>query len=206
VLTSSRASVLMIVCLGLACCAPRPPDGIPNGAKAEWSLKGDWTWTWERRLNSGCVAWMASDRWASVQLVVDSQCEGQRGEGYLDGSGVTYSSFNDHLIFRGYWLWTQEEYSDLMVFDDDGMIIDILPCPHVLSPEQIAVLRVTAQEAHDQATTDPEKRILARVDERLAVTNGAALSSGQAGCSDLPSDWHNVPSQSQDIWSSRKQK
>jgi hypothetical protein len=146
---------------------------------------------------------MAKDRWANVQLAVDSQCEGRRAERYLAGHGVTYSSISDYLAFRGYWPWTQAEYFELMVFDSEGMISDIRPCPHTLSPEQINALEVLAQEALAAATTDGERRVLARVSERLAAANGEALASGQEGCTDMPPDWHNASIQRQDPWTPR---
>jgi hypothetical protein len=201
VLRNSTVCALVLVCLGLGCCAPARPPGVPNGADAEWSLKGDWAWSWERTLHSGCAAWRAKDSYAHVQLVVDVQCEGQR-LGYLTGRGISYLSFSDHIVFNGYWPWTQEEYFNLMVFDSEGMISDIRPCPHVLSAEDLGELRVITQEALAAATTEGERRVLTRIDERLAVTNGAALASGQSGCTDLPPNWHNMPMQGHDSWRS----
>ena len=148
-----------MVCLGLTCCAPAPPAGVPNGADEEWDLKSDWTWSWKRTLHSGCVTWSAKDSYASVQLVVDSRCEGWRGEGYLPGRGASYFSPSDHLVFRAYWPWTSEKHSDLIVFDSKGMIDYVRPCPHTLSPEQIGGLRLIAQEALAEATTDGERRV-----------------------------------------------
>jgi hypothetical protein len=197
-LKNSRAFSLVL--LGLISCAPARPTGIPDEANARWSLKGDWTWTWERTLPSGCAAWMAKDRWAAVQLIVESRCEGDRNEGRLDGRGASYFSVEDHLVFIGYWPWTQEDHFNLIVFDNEGMISDVLPCPHVLPPEQIGDLQLVAQEALAEATTDAERRMLVRVAERLAATNGAELASGQSGCTDLPPDRHETPLERQDPW------
>lgn len=200
---SAVASALMLACIGLASCAPAPPVGIPRGAHAAWSLKGDWTWTWTRTLPSGCVAWMAKDRWASVQLALDSRCEEERDEGRLDGRGVSYFSSSDFLVFYGYWPWTQEEYHSLIEYDAEGMTSHIRPCPHSLAPEQLHELRALAQGALDAATTDGERRMLTRIAERLAATDGAALASGQSGCTDLPPDWYRGARPRQNPWTDR---
>lgn len=188
---------LVLCCAVLSGCSP---PGIPFGASVHWDLKSGFYWTWTRRLEHGCTTWMAKDHWANVQLILDSPCEGERANGYLDGQGLTYFSVSDYLAFRGYWPWTQEEYFNLMVFDDAGMISDIRPCPHALSPEQLDALEVLAHEALREAKTDGEIRVLARVAERLAVTDGAALASGQEGCTDMPPDWHGASIQRQDPW------
>lgn len=195
----SRTLAFLVACLILTSCAPQRPSGVPKEAEAAWSLKGDWTWTWKRALSSGCVAWMAKDSWASVQLVVDSNCEDKRGDGYLDGRGISYFSFQDYLVFRACWPWTPQDWSDLIVFDDEGMISNILECPHVLSKEHIIELRLIAAQALAKATTDAEKRLLARIDQRLAATDGGALSSGQAGCRSS----RDKSSDSQDLWTLR---
>lgn len=202
-LRSSGAAALMMACIGLTSCAPPPPAGVPRGAHAEWSLKGDWTWTWEHTLTSGCVTWMAKDRWADVQLVLDSRCEGQRGDGYLDGRGISYFSSSDFLVFHGFWPWTQEEYFDLIEYDSEGMTSHIRPCPHSLAREQLDQLRALAQAALDAATTDGERRMLTRVGERLAATDGTALASGQGGCTDLPPDWYRGAHPKQNPWRDR---
>lgn len=184
---------------GLSGCAPA---GIPAGASRHWDLKSSFYWTWTRSSDHGCSAWMAKDSWATVQLIVESECEGRRDLGYLEGRGVSYSSVSDFLVFKDYWPWTQHEYHNLIVYDSEGMTSEIRPCPHVLPPEQISALRVLAQEALAEATTDAERRVLARVDERLAATDGAALASGQEGCTDLPPDRYGASSQreEQDPW------
>lgn len=196
----SKSFVLMTVLTALPCCAPAPPAGIPNGADAEQTLKGGWIWRWERTLQLGCAAWIAKESWANVRLVVDSGCKELHREGSADVRGVSYSSVSDHLIFQGYWPWKEGDHFDLMVFDDAGMISDIHSCPHAISPEQIDALRSIAQEALAEAETDAERRVLTRIDGRLAATNGAALASGQAGCTDLPPGWGRTPVQRTDPW------
>lgn len=109
----------------------------------------------------------------------------------------------DHLVFMGYWTWTPEEYFGLIEFDSEGMISRIRPCPHSLTPEQLNELRTLGGEALDAATTDAERRVLTRIGERLAATNGTALASGQQGCTDMPPDWHQGAIQRQDPWTPR---
>ena len=171
-------------------CSPAPPADIPRDAKAHWSLKGGDYWTWIYRVENGCVAWMAKPDWADVQVVVESRCEGQRELGYLEGKGLGYSSVSDYLHFRGYWPWTSKMWSDMLEFDDEGMLAggNIHPCPYALTQDQIEAMRVVAAEALSAATTDGERRMLTRVVERLAATNGQALSSSQFGCTDRPLD------------------
>jgi hypothetical protein len=135
--------------------------------------------------------------------VVDTRCGGRREEGYLDGRGVGYFSSSDFLTFRGYWPWTQDEYFDLIEFDSEGMISHIRPCPHSLSPKQLDELRALAQAALGAATTNAERRMVNRVVERLAGTNGAALASGQGGCTDLPPDWYFGAHPRQNPWTPR---
>jgi hypothetical protein len=146
---------------------------------------------------------MAKDRWANVQLILDSPCEGDREEGFLEGRGISYFSSSDFLVFHGFWRWSQEEYFDLIEFDSEGMTSNIRPCPHSLLPEQLDELRVLAQEALEATTTDGERRMISRVVERLSVVNGAALASGQGGCTDLPPDWFRGERPRQDPWTSR---
>ena len=196
-----KSIALLALCAGLAACAP---PSVPSGASTSYDwYNGHFTYTWRRTLPTGCAVWMTTDRWADVQLIVDSRCEGRREEGYLDGRGVGYFSSSDFLTFRGYWPWTQDEYFDLIEFDSEGMISHIRPCPHSLSPEQLAELRALVQEALEAATTDAERRMLNRVVERLAATNGAALASGQGGCTDLPSDWYQGAHPRQNPWTPR---
>jgi hypothetical protein len=87
------------------------------------------------------------------------------------------------MFFQNYWPWTSDDAFNGVIFDSNGMGIGVRPCPHSLSPEQLRALRVVAHEALAQATTDLERRTMERIDQILAATNGAALESGQHGCS-----------------------
>ena len=165
----------------------------------ESSLKGE-AWYWNRTLETGCAAWMANERWAYVRLVTGQTCEERRNGGYVSDRGASYTSFEDHLVFFGYWPWTRDIYYDLLVFED-GMITDVLPCPNVLPKTDIDQLRWVAQLAISAATTDAERRVVSRLDERLANMDGAALQSTQSGCSDLPRNWSSVPREDEyDPW------
>jgi hypothetical protein len=139
---------------------------------------------------------MAKERWAEVLLVVDVKCDESRDELYLEGRGLTYLTFTDQLVFQGYWPWSSQDFHDVMEFDSKGMISNIRPCPHMLTFEQLQAMRVVAQEALAEATTDAERRVMARIDELLAATDGAALSSAQLGCTNLP----GVRTGEQDPW------
>lgn len=200
---SSVSAALMMACISLTSCAPPAPAGVPRGAHAAWSLKGNWTWTWTQALDSGCVAWIAKDRWAVVQLILDSRCEGDRGEGLWDGRGISYFSSSDFLVFHEFWPWSQEQYFDLIEYDSEGMTSHIRPCPHSLAPGELIQLRTLAQTALDAATTEGERRMLTRVVERLAATDGTALASGQGGCTDLPPDWYRGERPRENPWTDR---
>lgn len=180
--------LLLALCAGAFGCAP--PADIPRDAEQHWSLKDGYFWTWINRVEHGCVAWMAEPEWANVQVLVESQCEGQRELGYLEGKGLGYTSFLDYFLFRGYWPWTSEMWFDRLEFDDEGMLSDsnIYHCPYLLLPDQIDEMRLVVIEALSEATTDGERRMLNRVEERLAAIDGAALSISQSGCTDQPLD------------------
>lgn len=186
--------ILLLLC-GLAGCAP---TGIPGGAAAHWELKGGFYWTWTRNFEHGCAAWMAKDSWADVQLLVDSKCEGARERSWLAGRGLSYLSFEDRLTFMGYWPWSDEAYSELMEFDDQGMFRGVRPCPYSLSADQIAEMRIVAREALAESQTEGEKRVLARVAQRLAALRGAKLASSQGGCTD-----HDASGKEIDAWRGR---
>jgi hypothetical protein len=190
-----------VLCLVLIGCAP--PASVPRDAATSYDwYNGHFTYTWRRPVRSGCALWMATERWADVRLLVESRCE-ELEERFLEGRGVTYFSPADHLIFRGYWSWTSEDYLDLMEFDSEGMISRIRACPHSLTSEQLNELRSLVRETLSGATTDAERRVLNRISERLAATNGNALSSGQQGCTDLPPDWYRGSYPEQDPWTPR---
>ena len=181
--------LFLVLSTGLFGCV-RTPESIPRDAERSWSLKSDFIWTWSDNLTHGCVVWMAKSDWADVQILVETQCEGRRVEGYLEGKGLGYFSGTDYLLFRGYWPWTSKMWSDMLQFDDEGMLTgdNIHPCPFSLSQDQIDKMRVVVKEALAKTLTKGERRMLNRVDERLAATDGAALSSSQAGCTDQPLD------------------
>lgn len=187
---NSHPLLILAISAGLIGCTPTTSD-IPRDASRIWSLKSDFTWSWSRNFEHGCVAWSAKEAWASVFVLVNSQCEGRGDPGFLNGKkGLSYISVQDHLVFRGYWPWTSKMWSDMLEFDDEGMLTggNIHPCPYTLTQDQIEAMRVVATEALSAATTDGERRLLSRVMERLAVTNGEALSSSQQGCTDEPLD------------------
>jgi hypothetical protein len=120
---------------------------------------------------------MAKEGYASVDLLVDSRCEGRRELGYLDGPGINYFSSSDEIVFRDYW--------------PRGEMVGGNPCAHQISEAQIAALRRVASEALAEAKTDGERRVLRRIDERLSVVKGDALMTYHGGwCSDLTQeDW-----------------
>jgi hypothetical protein len=191
VFESPRALLVMTVCIALACCAPASPEGIPNDARAEWSLKSDWVWRWTPTLQSGCVAWRAKESWASVRLSTDAQeCEA--------GPYLSYFTSSDRLVFRDYW--PNDDEPGTFFFDGEGMISGIRPCSHSISPEQLAALRTVVREALAQATTNGERRTLRRIDQRLEATNGAALASAQFGCTDGSLELTHRPVRVDNVW------
>ncbi len=175
------------------------PQGVPSQAAASYDLKSGINWRWTRNLAHGCAAWSANERWAGVTLLVGSRCERQRQSGLLEGRGLTHLSFEDSLEFQGYWPWSSELYSKLLVFDEKGMIKTVLPCPYTLTAGQIGDMRTVATEAYAKAETDAERRVLARVRQRLAALTGVGLASGQSGCTDFTGRY-DVPLPKYDSW------
>jgi hypothetical protein len=165
------------LCAALLSCAP---PAVPSDASVHWDLKSDFYWTWTRRFDHGCVAWTAKDDYASVDLLVDSQCEERREIRYLNGLGINYFSSSDEIVFRNYWPRGEMHGGD--------------PCPHQISDTQIAALRRVAAEALAETKTDGERRVLNRIDERLSVVNGDALMTYHGGwCSDSTAeDWETM--------------
>jgi hypothetical protein len=201
--TFKNLIALLALCAELANCAP-PLPGVPSTASTSYDwYNGHFTYAWRRILRSGCAAWIATENWADVQLVAGSRCDVQGEETRLDGQGISYLSVSDFLIFHGYWPWTEDEYSHLIEYDSRGMTSRILPCPHSLSAEQLSELRALSRDALGAATTDAERRVMARVSERLAATNGMTLASGQEGCTDLPPDWYRRSFPRHDPWTRR---
>lgn len=133
---------------------------------------------------------MAKEAWAGVQIFVEVEGPCPRKDGYLalKGKGLSYVSYADELTFKGYWPWTDAIYFDLFSFDDQGMISKVGPCPYTLSDAQINTMRVSAKQALATAQTPGEQKMLTRINERLAVIDGANLSASQGGCTDVPAD------------------
>jgi len=181
----------LALCLGLLCCAA--PAGVPRGANVEFDLKAGPSgleWNWQRRVAHGCVDFTAADQGLTetshvVRLSVDPARCGGSERTFVGcercGPGLWFAG-EEYMFFQNYWPWTREDSSNGPIFDSNGMWIANRPCPHALSPEQLAQLRLVANEALAQATTDLERRTLERIDRVLAATNGAALESGQHGC------------------------
>ncbi len=160
------------------------PHGIPPDATRQWSFIDGYYWTWVRPAKSGCLSWMAVKDWASVVLLVDKPCRGIREPGIPSGKGLRYLSFEDELVFKGYWPWSSEIYDKLLVFDHRGMYVGTRPCPNSLTQEQISQMRATAIAALGVAVASAERRVISRIVDRLGRVDGNALSSQQGGCSD----------------------
>lgn len=174
-----RISVVIVVCLAAASCAP---PGVPSGSSWEYELKVGSVWHWQRTLASGCASWTATSDWASVHLSADSaNC--------VAGRGVTFFTGSDALIFENYWPNPGHSGGN--------------PCPHQLSATQIAELGPLTEEALAASVTAAERRILHRVKQRLGNVDGAALMTDVLGwCSDLtPEDYGPAGStRRQDTW------
>jgi hypothetical protein len=181
-----KSIAALFLLITLASCAT--PAHVPPGASVGLGIKDGSLWRWTRRVEHGCASWEAGTtvrNWYLVRLSVDrSHCR--------EGPGLSYQAFADapfpsdggldRITFVNYWPWTPQDQSNGRIFDSNGMWIGVRPCPHTLSPEQIAALRVVAQEARARARNESEARTLDDIDQRLAATDGAALKSGQDGC------------------------
>lgn len=187
--------ILIIVSAGLSGCAP---SSIPSGASVHWGVEGGLYWTWTQKLKHGCAAWMAVESWANVQLLVDSQCDGKGHTDLNAERGLSYLSAEDHLTFQGYWPWTENDHFQRIIYDRKGMISSVRPCGYLLSENQISGMRIVTREAYNHALTNEEKRVLARIDQRLSALGNKALASGQGGCTDLPIDRDTSPVR--DVW------
>lgn len=166
----------------LAGCAP---EDIPRDAERSWSLKGSYSWRWNRNVEHGCLAWIAKESYAVVFVFVDAQCDGPRDPGFFkDNIGIEYTSFSDQLLFRGYSSWKPDP-----VKDENGEYLDWPEhCPYSLSRSQIDAIRVVVTDVLGLALTDGERRMLHRVDKRLAETDGSALHVSYRGCVDVVND------------------
>ena len=178
-------TIILVVSAALSSCAP---SSIPSGASVHWGVDNGSYWTWTQTVKHGCAAWMAEESYATVQLLVNGRCDGKPWIDRRAGRGLSYLSFEDRLIFQGYWPWTEDDHVERMVFDRRGTLKSVRPCGYSLSATQISGVNIVAHEAYNQAQTDAEKRVLARVMQRLAVVGNKALASGQEGCKDLPAN------------------
>lgn len=174
-----RGRFLLVLVLALSGCAP---PAVPRDASRHWSLKDGFYWTWKRSAGAGCLSWLAVEDWASVGLLVDKPCEVVPLGG--SGKGLSYFSVGDYLVFKGYWPWSPEIHDKLIVYDDRGMFVRTLPCPNSLSRAAIAKMKAVALAGAASASTAAEKRVIARILERLTHTERDALSVRQDGCSD----------------------
>jgi hypothetical protein len=187
-----KSIAALVLCLGLVCCAA--PAGVPRGASVAFDLKASPSgleWNWQRRVAHGCVDFSAADMgWTdpalAVRLSVDpARCGGGRRTAAVCetcGPGLMYFGDN-YMFFQNHYRYTREDGWNAPIFDSNGMWVASRPCPYSLSPEQLATMRLVAQEALARATTDLERRKLERIDQILAATDGAALESAQHGCS-----------------------
>ena len=181
-MSSGRVLILAAFCMmSLAGCAPA---NVPSTASPHWSLKDGFYWTWSRPAVGGCVSWLATKEWASVQATLDIPCEKFERGGGAHQRGLYYFTVLDDIDFKGYWPWSAEICSQQIVYDNKGMIAEILPCPYRLSDDQIEELMTFIGEPQAKAFTDGEKRTLSRIKERLGQVKGDALSSSQFGCTD----------------------
>ncbi len=189
--------ILFASLVGLSGCAP--PD-VPPGASTHWSMKEGFTWTWTQELKHGCTSWIAKEKWAYVELLVEAKCNGEIGPNASKGRGVSYSTPNDYLIFQGYWPWSANEYFDRIIADSEDNLNAVRSCGYQLSAKQLMDLRIVGQKAFDQAQTPGERRVLARIKERLANIGSGPLSISQVGCVDLPLEGKRPPPA--DVWQS----
>ncbi len=164
------------------------PADIPSDASRQWSLKAGNTWYWDQETANGCISWMGQEKWVSVELLLNTTCKEWGAPEFRDSQRLSYSSTTDEITFHGYWPWSSGIFGELIVFDGEGNWVEALPCPHSLPQKQINAMEVVASEALRHTKTDGERRVLSRIKERLAKTDGSALSSSQRGCSDRPLD------------------
>lgn len=156
--------------LGLTACGA--PPGVPADAAFEFGKESQWTW--QRSVGAACADWGATEDYASV-LLYSSQCE--------IGPHVWYLTGTDSVAFNGYWRGPSEVAAQPR-------------CDVGVSPAQIAELRRLVETLLTQDITDAEARVLRRVDQRLAATNGAALTEALGGCAER----RPVTDESQNVW------
>ncbi len=147
---------------------PRPPS-VPRDATAEYNWKASGLrWSWERPLPHGCAAWEATDRYATLKLVLS--------EGGCDDAGrsLAHTSFSEEIVF-------------------DGGVVGWggRPCPYTITDGEISAFRRLTAEAVQASTTQAERSVLKHVDMRLEAVDGGALTTDAGGgCNDLaPADY-----------------
>lgn len=79
-----------------------------------------------------------------------------------------------------------DEYDRQIIADSEKEVRPDRSCGYQLSAKQLTELRKVGQDALDQAQTPGEKRVLARINERLANLGNGPLSIRQEGCVDIP--------------------
>lgn len=177
--------VALALCLvTLGCASP----GVPAGASVEYNptTRSGFTRSWRRTVDGGCANFNSEDGALAVRLSIDpTKCRGPaRADANCDdecGPGLLYFSDN-YIVVQGFWPWTTDDMTNGMIFDANGMWQGVRPCPHSLTPDQYAAMRHVAQGAVAQATTEPERQTLQRIDQVLAASTNVTMQSGQLGC------------------------
>lgn len=164
------------------------PTQVPIDAWPHFSIKNGVVWYWDRDVPEGCVSWMANERWASIRVLVETECGQRGGEEYRNAKGLRYSSTTDESTFSGYWAWPRGTSFDYYVYDDEGNWIRTEPCPDSLTERQVARIGEVVESAKSLSKTEEELAMLDRVGVRLTMMNRASLSISQFGCSDRPTD------------------
>lgn len=178
-----RGKLFIVIGITLISCAP---NKVPSDASHEWDFISGSIWYWSDKLESGCTAWMASERWISVQLVTNSDCSAGIRHDRLRGERVSYADYADVLVFQEYGPWSLDIRDALSLFDNDGAFLGFKPCPHEITIEDISRMKSLSTEAWAIATTDEEKKVMERISVRLENVDLSALSSEQFGCTDAP--------------------
>jgi len=177
--------VILLFCLWplLTACAP---DSVPRDASHEWDFINGSIWYWEDKLPNGCAAWMASERWVSVQLLPDPDCSGDVRHDRVTGPRLSTDDYRDELDFMEFGPWNSEIRDSLTVYDEMGKFLGFKPCPHSITKNDLILMSQLALDASKIATTDAEKELTKRIMTRLKSIDLEALSSSLFGCTDLP--------------------
>ena len=186
----SKLFIVVMVGAAVSACGllETPREEIPLDASREWDLKAGNVWYWGNKFESGCTAWMASERWISVQLVTNSNCSADDRHDRIIGKSVSYSpsDYSDELLFNDYGAWNRDIRNSVNVFDSQGNYLGDRPCPHDVTSQDIFELTSLAKEAAAISTTEGEKKIMERMAARFEMVDLSALSSSQSGCTDAP--------------------